>query len=167
MKFKRFLIAASLAGATGLASAATPDPVLLAPAGPGAFSGSFTQAVEGLFIDTFSFMPASFSGRVSVSLAGVSGPVSFFTAELNGLGFSFFPELGADNFSFQANVTADTPLSLTVFGAVLDADGNPGGAGSYRGSIMAAIPEPQTYALLLAGLLAVSGVAARRRARAG
>ena len=41
-------------------------------------------------------------------------------------------------------------------------DGNPNGAGSYGGSITAAVPEPQTYALLLAGLAAI-GFAARRK----
>ena len=127
------------------------------------FSGGFTQTVDGLFVDDFTFSPASFSGVVSVSLSSVSGPVSFFSAILNGQGFSFFPELGQPDFSFSALVTNDTPLKLTVLGAVLDAAGNPEGVGSYAGLITASpVPEPQSFALILAGLAAL-GFALRRK----
>ena len=98
---------------------------------------------------------------MSVSLSSLSGPVSFFTASLNDQNFSFFPELGQIDFSFSAFVNNDVPLTLTVFGAVLNKDGNPGGLGSYSGSITAAVPEPQTWALLLAGLAGIA-VAARK-----
>ena len=40
------------------------------------------------------------------------------------------------------------------------------GGGEIRGNIAVAIPEPETYALLLAGLAVVAGVARRRAARA-
>ena len=161
MNLKQLLAAAAIAGAASASIAATPDPVLLLPTGPGLFAGSFVQPVDGLFIDTFSFIPDTFRGRVSVSLSSLSGPVSFFTASLNGQDFSFFPELGQVDFSFNAYVNNDVPLSLTVFGAVLDGNGNPGGLGSYGGSITAAVPEPQTWALLLAGLAGIA-VAARK-----
>ncbi len=161
MKLKNLLAAAALAGSAGL-SFADPPPIVLLPVGPGMFAGSFVQEVDGLFIDTFSFIPDTFRGRVSVTLSSISGPVSFFTASLNGQDFSFFPELGQVDFSFNAYVNNDVPLMLTVFGAVLDLDGNPMGPGSYGGSITANIPEPQTYALLLAGLAAI-GFAARRK----
>ena len=161
MNLKHLLAAAAIAGAAGASIAATPDPVVLLTTGPGTFAGSFVQPVDGLFIDTFSFIPDTFRGRVSVSLTSLSGPVSFFTASLNGQDFSFFPELGQVDFSFNAYVNNDVPLSLTVFGAVLDGNGNPGGLGSYGGSITAAVPEPQTWALLLAGLAGVA-VAARK-----
>ena len=164
MNLKHLLAAAAIAGTASASIAAMPDPVVLLPTGPGMFAGSFVQPVEGLFIDTFSFIPDTFRGRVSVSLTSLSGPVSFFTASLNDQNFSFFPELGQINFSFSAFVNNDVPLTLTVFGAVLDKDGNPGGLGSYGGSITAAVPEPQTWALLLAGLsgIAVAARTARR-----
>ena len=162
MTLKKLLLAAALAGSAGLAFAA--DPVVLVPTTPGMFGGEFTQLADGLFIDTFSFLPEAFAGQVSVVLSSLSGPVSFFTASLNGQDFSFFPGPSPIDFAFQAYVTADMPLTLTVFGAVLDADGNPGGMGSYHGAVTAAVPEPQTWVLLMAGLAGVAFTARRRRA---
>ena len=164
MKFKTLFCAAMLAGSASLSSAATPDPVQLVPIGSGMLSGSFDQPVDGLFVDTFSFMPTAVEGLVSVTLSSLTDPVSFFSASLNGQDFSFFPELGQPDFMFQAFVGADMPLTLTVFGAVLDADRNPSGMGSYRG-VVVAVPEPQTYALLLAGLFGVALAARRGRRR--
>jgi len=163
MTLKKLLLAAAFAGSASLAFAA--DPVVLVPTTPGMFSGEFTQLADGLFIDTFSFLPEAFAGRVSVVLSSLSGPVSFFTASLNGQDFSFFPGPTPMDFAFQAFVTADMPLTLTVFGAVLDADGNPGGMGAYHGAITAAVPEPQTWVLLMAGLAGI-GLNARRRSQA-
>ena len=163
MKFKTLLATVALVGSAGLSQADTV--VTLVPTGPGMFAGEFTQAVEGVFVDTFSFIPASFAGLVSVSLSSLSGPVTFFVGSLNGQDFSNFEPAPA-SFAFSAFVTADMPLMLTVFGAVLDANGNPGGAGSYRGVITAAVPEPQTWALMLAGIAGLAGLSsasARRR----
>nr|WP_316638824.1 FxDxF family PEP-CTERM protein [uncultured Roseateles sp.] len=158
----RVLSAIALAGAASLSFAGPPDPVALMPTGPGLYSGGFTQPVDGLFIDTFSFTPEAFSGLVSVTLSSRAGPVSFFTASLNGQDFSYFPEMGQTDFVFKAQVTNSMPLSLTVFGAVLDGNGNPLGAGSYSGAITVAVPEPQTYVLMLAGLAGLVGVARRK-----
>ena len=163
MNFKSLLIAAAFAGAVG--TAATAQTVTLVPVAPGLFTGDFTQPVEGLFTDTFSFIPARFAGHVSVILSSLTGPVSFFTASLNGQDFSFFPGPQPMDFAFEADVLADVSLTLTVFGAVLDGAGNPGGAGSYRGVItaVAAVPEPQTWALMLGGIGLALGAAAKRR----
>lgn len=159
---KTIFCAAALAGSAGMSWAAPPDPVQLTPSGPGQLSGEFVQTVEGQFVDTFSFIPTTFDGLVSVTLSSLSGPVSFFTATLNDQSFSYFPDHGQD-FTFAAMVSSAMPLMLTVYGAVIDADGQPTGSGSYHGAILAAVPEPQTYALLLAGLLGVGMVARRRR----
>lgn len=167
MNFKHLFAAAALSCSVGV-SLADPPPVTLTPVSPGVFSGAFTQLVDGLFIDTFTFLPTTFAGLVSVTLSSVSGPVSFFTASLNDHDFSFFPEIDGPNFSFAASVTADVPLTLTVFGAVLNSDGNPDGAGLYHGVInatsVAAVPEAETYALMLAGIAAIGWGSRRRRA---
>ena len=169
MNFKRIFAAAALACSASVALA-DPPPVTLTPSGPGVLTGSFTQAADGLIVDTFTFLPTTFAGLVSVTLSSVSGPVSFFTASLDDQNFSFFPEVNGPNFSFAASVTADVPLTLTVFGAVLDKDGNPNGQGSYHGVInaasVAAVPEPETYALMLAGIAAVGWGARRKRVAA-
>lgn len=161
MKLKNLLAAVALVGSAGVSQADTV--VTLTPTGPGMFAGEFTQAVEGVFVDYFSFIPVSFAGLVSVTLSSLSGPVTFFVGSLNDQDFPNFEPAPAD-FSFQAYVSDDRPLKLTVFGAVLDANGNPGGAGSYRGLITAAVPEPQTWALMLAGLVGVAGLAGSQSA---
>ena len=167
MNIKMIVASVGLAVAASAASAqeATPVPLTLTPSG-GALVATFTRPVTGLFVDTFSFTPASVSGTVSVTLTPVNGSVSFVAALLNDDGFSFLPELGQTSFSFQSVVNASTPLALTVFGFAGDAETLGDMAGSYLGSIqvqgVSAIPEPQTWALLLAGL-GVMGFAARRR----
>ena len=166
MTLKRLFIGAVLACSAG-AALADPPPVTLTPSGSGMLSGAFTQLADGLIIDTFTFLPTTFAGMVSVTLSSLSGPVSFFTASLNDNNFSFFPESDGPDFSFAASVTADVPLTLTVFGAVLDDDGNPNGSGSYHGAInaasVAAVPEPETYVLMLAGIAAVGWNSRRKR----
>ena len=114
-------------------------------------------------------------GRVA-RLPGIDGKAKMSKSLGNGIylsdtakevDFSNFSEVVGGDFSFSAMVTSDAPLTLRVFGAVTDADGNLGGAGSYRVSIngaVAAVPEPQTWALLLVGLASIV-LFARRRSR--
>jgi len=167
MKLKTLIALATLAGSCFSAAAApivlSPDPTM-----PGTFTGSFTQAVNGLFIDEFDFSPSTFSGLISFVLTGVGGNVNFFVSTVNGQDFSTGPDGGPfTTFSFQAQVTADMPLKLTVFGAAFDGNGDPFGEGSYSGTVTAvaaaAVPEPATFALILAGLAGVG--LTRRHAR--
>ncbi len=152
----------------GAPSSATAADIVLSPTGSGSLAGSFTQAANGLVIDDFSFLPTSFDGTVSVTLTSLSGPVSFFTAAFfpdtaNEIDFQNLGTGAGGSFSFAAPVDSTQPLTLRVFGAVTDPSGNLGGDGSYNVAVIAAVPEPQTVALLLAGLFGV-GVAVRRRA---
>lgn len=169
MKSRLFaaLVAGALASTAALAQDAPPIPLTLAPAAGGSLATTFERSVTGLFVDMFTFTPASVAGTVSVRLTSLAGPVNFFGALLGDDSFSFFPESGQSSFSFQSVAGTGTPLSLTVFGYGGDAATLTDAAGRYAGSIsvqtVAVIPEPQTYALMLAGLLAVGGMAARKR----
>lgn len=170
MKFKTLALAAALAATASAASAqeAPTIPLTLDATGPNTFATTFQRSVTGFFIDTFSFTPSSIAGTVSVSFAPVRGPVNFFAALLNNDGFSFYPESGATTFSFQSLVDKTQPLSLTLSGYGGDVSTLTDAAASYSGSIsvqtVAAVPEPETYALLLAGL-AVIGAMKRRTLR--
>ena len=167
MKLKTLIALATLAG-SGFTAVAAPIVLSPDPTTPGTFNGSFTQAVEGVFVDEFDFSPGTFSGLISFMLTG-TGNLSFFVSTVNDQSFSTGPAGGPfTNFSFQAQVTADMPLKLTVFGTAFDDNGDPFGQGSYRGTIsavsdVAAVPEPATFALILAGLVGAGLV--RRRSR--
>jgi hypothetical protein len=145
----------SAASAT-FAQDAAPIPLTLTPGAGGSLGVSFQREVSGLFLDTFSFVPSNVEGTVTVTLAPRSGQVGFLAALLNGEGFGYLPESGQSTFAFQSMATGDMPLSLTVFGFSGDAESVTESAGSYAGNLVvqtvAAIPEPETYALMLAGL---------------
>lgn len=150
---------------------AAPIVLTLAPAAAGSLAASFQRSVDGFFLDTFTFNPASVAGRVAVSFTPVSGTINFFSALLGGTGFGFDPDLGSTTFSFETTVTADKPLELQLLGFAGNADDLTGAAGSYRGTVtvsnaVAAIPEPSTVVLMLAGLALLGAVATRSRARA-
>ena len=128
-------------------------------------------------VDTYAIAPGPFTGTVSVRLDGTES-VNFFAAILGDQGFSFLPENEATNdFAFTATLDNVSPLTLTVsgFAGLTGFDGNgveTGQAltaipGSYTLSItttpVAAIPEPETYALMLAGLAFVGMWARRKR----
>jgi len=72
------------------------------------------------------------------------------------------------SFSFQVNVGDELVLSAFMAGSLV-ADGSQGAglstlAGSLNGEFaVAAVPEPETYALLLAGLGVIGAVARRRK----
>ncbi|MCY7314874.1 MAG: FxDxF family PEP-CTERM protein [Rubrivivax sp.] len=138
-----------------------PIGVVLNPVGSNVFAGSFTRNVNGLFSDTFTFTPTSYTGTVSVRLIPASGRINFGAALLNGQGFSFDPDAGQTAFSFSAMVNAGQPLELTVLGFAGDAETLTAGMGSYTGSVLA-VPEPSTYGLMAAGLVLL---AARARAQ--
>ena len=101
-------------------------------------------------------------------LMPIDRSTNFFVALINADSFSFFPASGVTNFSFQSVVDASSPLSLTVFGYAGDASNLTDGTGRYSGTIqiqtVAAVPEPETSALLLASLAAL-GAMTRRSSR--
>ena len=77
-------------------------------------------------------------------------------------------EAGIDTaFSFSNVVVTASPIVLTLKG-LADGSGIPGqiSPGTYSiAAVAAPIPEPETYAMMLAGLGAIGFMAARRRRR--
>ena len=166
MNLKQLLVSAALVVATSSACAQDAAiPLTLVSTGPNLLGTTFQRSVTGLFIDVFSFTPAAVAGTVSVKLMPIDSSINFFVALVNNDSFSFFPESGATNFSFQSVVDASSPLSLTVFGYAGDASTLTDGTGRYSGTIqvqtVAAVPEPETYALLLAGLATLGSMKRR------
>lgn len=155
------LLCGALAAVTLAAGAQT---VTLSPTTGGGFTGSFLQAANGSFFDTFTFVPGSVSGNVTLTLTDADGPINFFTAILNGQGFSFLPENGGNAFVIDAIVTADQPLQLLVTGYAGDASTLTPADASYRGEFtISAVPEPGNVALWLAGLGIAAAVVRRRQ----
>lgn len=173
MKFKLLALGAAfaLAASTAFAQEAAPIALTLTPTSANTLGTTFQSTVTGFFLDTFEFTPASLGGggTVSVSLMPLSGPVNFAAALLNGEGFGFMPESGATTFAFAASITPGAPLELQVLGFAGDAEAFEGDTATYSSMItvqtVAAIPEPETYALMLAGLGVVGAIARRRRRR--
>jgi hypothetical protein len=123
--------------------------------------------VVGNFSDTWSFLLANdgstLSSAVSLNLSNFfhisggqyglySGPVGSGTQ----MGSWTFDGSSGDTYNLVSLMSAG-PYYLSVSGL---ADGS--SRGQYMLSITAAVPEPETYALLLAGLALVGFVARRR-----
>ena len=168
MKLKNIAIAAALAVAAA-GALAEDQSITLLQTGAGSFAGSFSQSheVSPIFVDTFTFsLPGMAAGLGSgvLTFATLSGPLTLVLATLdaaNGASVQSPPDPASIAIPSAISFTGATaPLTLTVLGSGF-------GSGSYGGSVsfdtaVAAIPEPQTYALMLAGLAGL-GFAARRR----
>lgn len=161
MKFK--IVAAAAAALLSTASFAntsswgTHDPVELG-FGVGLGAGSLVN-------DTYSFSLSSLSGVLAVAVSNDGGLLNltdgkvelFKVGSASSIG-SFSFDSSAMNYSFGALTAGD--YFYVVTGKVAgDAFG-----GTYQlNSQLAPVPEPETYALMLAGLGAVGFIARRRK----
>ena len=174
MKLKNLFAAATLAVSTTLSFASGPFTLSPDPVNPNTFTSVVTQTSSAeFFTDTFDFAALPSSADVVFALFGVRGPVQFFVADVfsggSSASFSFFPEDGPlSPVSFHTNIAANTPFSLTVLGSgvPLPGEGFASGSLTYGVAVVATVPEPETYALMLLGLIGVGGMA-RRQQRAG
>ncbi|MBK7517679.1 MAG: PEP-CTERM sorting domain-containing protein [Betaproteobacteria bacterium] len=137
----------------------------------------FVAKDEGAFFDTFTFTFASGSLPATASFTIDELSLGSFTnidwddtaaATLSGGGLAapmVLGEAGIDTaFSFSNVEVTASPIVLTLKG-VADGTGIPGqiSPGTYSiAAVAAPIPEPETFAMMLAGLGAIGFMAARR-----
>jgi hypothetical protein len=167
--------------AAGAAQAANaPIEVNLIGAAPSTLSAgiSHTLTTAGSFEDIYTLVgysgPSSVNGTLStLVLSGTSPDIDISSVTLNG--FSFTQRLtsfggnpdGREQYTLPANAF-DGVLTLIVKGTLVPGfDGS--SVGTYSANfrvtpIASPVPEPETYALFGAGLLAVLHIARRRRA---
>jgi PEP-CTERM motif len=127
------------------------------------YSADFSNKPTGVFTDTYLFSLSQDAvvgaSLTNVSLFGVNSITGFaatldsqpLTLEVDDKGVVTVSLLYGDA------VTSTGSHSLVVSGAA------PGTGATYGGNITVAVPEPETYALILAGLGVVGFVGRRRR----
>ena len=182
--FKQSLVALALAGTFGVAQAQTTT--ALNPAGDLTHDLGADPTSENVYVvthDTGSFSDV-FTFSVTNPRDTVTSAVSLEQPNLDGSGFDYFIEGGS--FGLYSDADGDgmggTLISQTTFGGdstSLSADGIAAGsyywavAGNASGDLggiynfttnTAPIPEPETYALMLAGL-GLLGFVGKRRLR--
>jgi len=162
MKMKSIVLAATLAlSAAGAYAEDISKTISLSEGPPGTYSAGFdiVHTVAGAFTDTITFEP-SVTGWTNGSLITIStGPVTnidFTSASINGLSFTFNSTPGGGEYGFTIPGFLTGPLVMTVMGTA-------GANASYGGTLnVSAVPEPETWAMMLGGL-GLMGFMARRR----
>lgn len=166
MKLKPLAVAAALA-LSSLSSFAVGS---LDPVAP---SASFSNTVTGAFTDVWTFNLGTASAvaasitNVEVSFASLTvGGITGFSAWLNGVllvGPTSSVTAGGVTVKTQV-VAGGTVLPAGFYELKVSGTGITGSSASYGGNIVATpVPEPETYAMLLAGLGVVGFVARRRK----
>jgi hypothetical protein len=166
MKIKSFIAAAAL---TLAASSAFADTTVVAltqdPANVYNYTGGFNISHTSAFTDTFTFTPSFANSTVDAVLTSIGFTkvtnIDFTSVTLNGQALNI-TNGQVDIAQTLTRLSLTGPLTLIVSGKAGTA-GTTDFNASYSGTInVTAVPEPETFAMLGAGL-ALVGFAARRR----
>jgi len=173
MKLKPFVLAAALAftAAGAYAENNVFDVPLSGPSPDGTYTAGFSSVhtVAGSFVDTITFTP-TVSGFLNGSLVTTSSnpatDINFTSGTVNGVAFNFSPT-GSNEWGFTNVAYGTGPLVLKLFGiAAPSLAAGTSITASYGGTLnVSAVPEPETYAMMLGGL-GLIGFLARRRKKA-
>jgi len=159
MKIKSLIAATVLSLAASASFAATTVNLTQDAVNTNKYTGGFTVTHTGAFTDTFTFSPTLPSSVVSASLISIgfsnADNIDFTSVTLNGYALKIVNGI-VDTAITSSQLNLTGPLTLSVSGLS-------GTGASYSGTInVTAVPEPETFAMLGAGL-ALVGFAARRR----
>jgi PEP-CTERM motif len=164
MKLKQIAAAALLAAGATAASAAMTAEYSYIDSGAFVYTFAATSIMpnENLFAfsldlndtDFLTFFTSPMDYFVTGGISGTKYTIS--SVKLNDV--AWMPTTGSDIDLGTLNVGPDSTLVVMVEGARTDRGAN------FNGQlVLTPVPEPETYALMLAGLAAVGFVAARRR----
>lgn len=165
MKIKSLALAAALLGATGFASAATYNLGDITATGVGEFSASFGN---GAIIDDTWIFSITGNHDVAVLLGNNFSRTEFaigsFAASGSGGSFPGSVDLSLVEYANYQTLNAAGPLGSGTYSVHVTGTSKRANT-IYSFTVdVAPVPEPETYALLLAGLGVVGAVARRRKA---
>lgn len=160
---------ALLASAAASASVIDLGTLPIAPNDPASFTESHNK---GLFSDTVNFTIATSSLDSSASnLKLTLGKANAVTvSDITGLSYSLYTAAGTqiggvysgNDVTYTTALTAGGSYYFTVTGNAVGTHG-----GTYAMSMLtAAVPEPETYGMMLGGLGLIGFIASRRKAKA-
>nr|WP_316642339.1 FxDxF family PEP-CTERM protein [uncultured Roseateles sp.] len=158
MFIKKLALAAAIVATSGTAFA---NDVVAAPSFTGLTATFAALHSAGAFMDMFTFtMPGITAANVSITTIGAGvADIDFTSATLNGIPVALTTDAGGyvELLYTPSDYALTGPLTLIV-------KGTSGANASYSGTLnVTAVPEPETVALMLAGLGVMGFVARRRR----